>query len=118
MRESSPTALIDSSLANSMMMMMICIFVVLTAKSPTTSITITGLNPLSTYEFRVSAYNELGNSPFTDPLILTTEIEGNYHLLALLYRSHWITPKKLPIKRIHNGSNWRLIGTRAILGPN
>ena len=49
---------------------------VLTAKSLTTSITITGLSPLSTYEFRVCAYNELGGSPFTAPLVLTTEMEG------------------------------------------
>ncbi len=48
----------------------------LTAKSLTTSITITGLSPLSTYEFRVCAYNELGGSPFTAPLVLTTEMEG------------------------------------------
>lgn len=56
---------------------------VLTAKSLTTSISITGLTPLSTYEFRVCAYNELGASAFTEPLVLTTEMEGTSLSLSL-----------------------------------
>lgn len=63
----------------------------------TTTITINALNPLTTYEFRVCAINELGASPFSDPLIITTEMEGKLLIYIFLFHLNQTTTKVPPI---------------------